>query len=408
MQGTQLIIITIIIIRNRLLILIDSLLLIRLISRRGGFENTNIPRHLTVVPVPVVLFVSPRNSPADSEIQVILFQNQDKIPVGGRLRFFLENWKKITNDQWVLSVIEKGYKLEFIKKPIWQGIKQTIVSQKNMEILLQEVNILIEKDAIESVQKEQIQSGFYSTFFLVPKKNGKMRPVINLRPLKWYFQKKHFQDGFTDQSLEYSKTRRLGHNARPERCIFTCPNISKSLPISKILPSKSSISIQSSVLRSNICPTSLYKNSIRSGSLLENEKYKISSISGRLVNNKSTKSASMPRSSGMSQSLGIIRVHSEQRKIQTSSESEIELIYLGALFDLEKGLIFPTQEGIDKLNLAIQKIMKEIQVTALDFLHLLGIMASCIELIPNARLYMRPIQLHLLSFGDQHVKRSKH
>ncbi|CAC5406579.1 unnamed protein product [Mytilus coruscus] len=42
--------------------------------------------------------------------------------------------------------------------------------------------------------------------------------------------------------------------------------------------------------------------------------------------------------------------------------------------------------------------MKEIQVTALDFLHLLGIMASCIELIPNARLYMRPIQLHLLSF----------
>ena len=33
-----------------------------------------------------------------------------------------------------------------------------------------------------------------------------------------------------------------------------------------------------------------------------------------------------------------------------------------------------------------------------QFLHLLGLMASCIELIPNARLYMRPIQLHLLHF----------
>ncbi|CAC5368279.1 unnamed protein product [Mytilus coruscus] len=152
-----------------------------------------------------------------------------------------------------------------------------------------------------------------------------MRPVINLRPLNGYLQKKTFQDGFTNQSLEYSKTRRLGHNARPKRCLSTCPNVSKSLPISKILPSKSSISIQSSVLRSNICSSSLYKNSVRSGSLLENEKYKISSISGRLVNNKSTKSTSMPRSSRMSQSLGIARVHSEQGKVQTSSESEIDL-----------------------------------------------------------------------------------
>ncbi|CAC5356039.1 unnamed protein product [Mytilus coruscus] len=92
-------------------------------------------------------------------------------------------------------------------------------------------------------------------------------------------------------------------------------------------------------------------------------------------------------------SLGFI-VNKEKSKLVPSQK----LIYLGAFFDLEKGLIFPTQERIDKLNLAIQKIMKEIQVTALDFLHLLGIMASCIELIPNARLYMRPIQLHLLSF----------
>lgn len=36
--------------------------------------------------------------------------------------------------------------------------------------------------------------------------------------------------------------------------------------------------------------------------------------------------------------------------------------------------------------------------TAHNFLHFLGLMASCIELVPNARLYMRPIQLHLLHF----------
>ena len=52
---------------------------------------------------------------------------------------------------------------------------------------------LLRKDAIETVPMNQIQAGFYSTFFLVPKKNGKMRPVLNLRPLNRYLQKNHFK-----------------------------------------------------------------------------------------------------------------------------------------------------------------------------------------------------------------------
>ena len=39
----------------------------------------------------------------------------------------------------------------------------------------------------------EIHAGFYSTFFLVPKKNGKLRPVINLRPLNRYLRKTHFK-----------------------------------------------------------------------------------------------------------------------------------------------------------------------------------------------------------------------
>ena len=55
--------------------------------------------------------------------------------------------------------------------------------------------------------------------------------------------------------------------------------------------------------------------------------------------------------------------------------------------------------------------------TAKDYQHMLGLMASCIELIPFTRLYMRPIQVHLLHFwkpvsrdleakitGSQHLK----
>ena len=80
-----------------------------------------------------------------------MIQQCPQIPVGGRLRFFLENWKKITDDQWVLSLIEEGYKLEFIQKPPQSGMKETIVPRKNLDILNAEVAELLRKDAIEKV-----------------------------------------------------------------------------------------------------------------------------------------------------------------------------------------------------------------------------------------------------------------
>ena len=73
------------------------------------------------------------------------------------------------------------------------------------------------------------------------------------------------------------------------------------------------------------------------------------------------------------------------------------MIYLGALLSLRRGLILPTEERFAKIQLALIPLC-HLTVKARDFLHLLGLMASCIELVPNARLYMRPIQLHLLCF----------
>ena len=97
--------------------------------------------------------------------------------MGGRLRHFLPKWEQITRDQWVLNIIKEGYKLEFIQKPPFSGIKETKVRKKDQALIDSEIQELLNKNALEIVRNHQTQTGFYSTLFLVPKKNGEMRPV---------------------------------------------------------------------------------------------------------------------------------------------------------------------------------------------------------------------------------------
>ena len=58
---------------------------------------------------------------------------------------------------------------------------------------MSEVKNLLEKAAIEAVPFADRQQGFYSTFFLVTKKTGDYRAVINLRPLNQYLKTQHFK-----------------------------------------------------------------------------------------------------------------------------------------------------------------------------------------------------------------------
>jgi hypothetical protein len=62
-----------------------------------------------------------------------------------------------------------------------------------MSNILEEVKKLLGKGAIELVPPGQEGQGFYSTFFIVPKKDGGLRPILNLKPLNVYMEKSHFK-----------------------------------------------------------------------------------------------------------------------------------------------------------------------------------------------------------------------
>ena len=235
------------------------------------------------------------------------------------------------------------------------------------------------------------ESGFYSTFFLVPKKNGKMRPIINLKPLNRYLKKTHFKMDTLSKVLNLVKTGDWAisldlkdaylhvpifhtHRKYLRFCIQNQCYQFKVLcfgPTSAPRVFTKIVSVVAAYLRTLGIRLAVY-------------------LDDWLIVNQNKRQLLSDRENCLNllKSLGFLVNKEKSTLIPTQT-----LIYLGGLFHLDKGLIYPTQERIVELNLLTQE-----KASAFMFLHLLGIMASCVQMIPNARLFMRPVQLHLLSF----------
>ncbi|XDV47256.1 hypothetical protein PO909_016939 [Leuciscus waleckii] len=65
----------------------------------------------------------------------------------------------------------------------FMGVLPTVVGPEQVLVMEQEVNTLLEKGAIEYVPPSNRETGFYSRYFIVPKKDGGLRPILDLRVL---------------------------------------------------------------------------------------------------------------------------------------------------------------------------------------------------------------------------------
>ena len=97
----------------------------------------------------------------------------------------------LTQDNWVLQTVQ-GYLIDFTHNPTQSHPPQPIVLPQDKHVLVtQEVKELLQKRAIvESAPSDQ---NFVSKIFLVEKKGGGQRPVINLKALNQFVQVEHFK-----------------------------------------------------------------------------------------------------------------------------------------------------------------------------------------------------------------------
>lgn len=105
--------------------------------------------------------------------------NVGNIPLAGRLRFFEQNWSKITTNTVVLNWI-KGDNILFKERPVQCGLPPIrVLSQSEINSMSLAIEQLVSKGVVSVCTP--CSSQFISSIFTVSKSDGSDRLILNLK-----------------------------------------------------------------------------------------------------------------------------------------------------------------------------------------------------------------------------------
>ena len=103
----------------------------------------------------------------------------------GMLFKFLDQWRSITSNRFVLNMVQ-GHHLQLRSHPpLFRNFRHfnVKVPAAHHPVIQKEVDELLAKGAIEPSSGG---AGFYSSVFVVPKRTGGLRPILNLKHFNRY------------------------------------------------------------------------------------------------------------------------------------------------------------------------------------------------------------------------------
>ena len=109
----------------------------------------------------------------------------------GKIKYYYNNWKNITNDTFILDIVNYGLKIDFKNKRQLVNVPKIPHNAEEKSIINLEINKLLKKGVITKCQKEE--DDFISTVFIREKKDGTFRTILNLKYLNEFVEYKHFK-----------------------------------------------------------------------------------------------------------------------------------------------------------------------------------------------------------------------
>ena len=150
---------------------------------------------LTTVPPEDLGIQNPCPRPCLSENLKNVIRDLPKgFPVGGKLPHFLENWKAITKDRFILDIIENGLNIPLMS-PYTGNTEEPVLDLAEGEKIEAEIAKMLEKRAIREVigTEKKDQGRVFSSLFARKKPDGSLRPIVNLRKINRHIPYHHFK-----------------------------------------------------------------------------------------------------------------------------------------------------------------------------------------------------------------------
>ena len=119
---------------------------------------------------------------------------------------------------------------------------------------------MLDKHAIQLIPSNQVNKGFHSQLFTVPKKNGGTRPIINLKKTKFFCTDSPFQNGRYIYGERPPKNRRLDDQSGPEGRLLHGSHCAPPQEITLFQVARTDISVQLPAIRSVVSSLGLYQD----------------------------------------------------------------------------------------------------------------------------------------------------
>ena len=316
--------------------------------------------------------------------------------VGGRLQAFLPAWAAITDDAYVLSVIKAGFTIH-LAEPLPGGVMRTPaprMSPSTARGIAAEVAGLCRRGVVE--QTTDHPRLCISPVFLVPKRSGKLRMILNLKRINTYIA--------------------------PVR--FRMETLRSILPM--LRPGDWTVSIDLKDAYHHI-PIAIGSRALL-GFVSGGKLYRFRALpfglkpAPRLFTRIVTCVAAFLRQQGLrifcylddwllvanSRARLLDQLDFLLRKVQELGflvnweKSELtptqHPTFLGAAIDIPAELARPSPDRIDTIIAAATRLRLRRRAPARSWLQFLGYLASLVDVLQDCRLLMRPFQFHLLKF----------
>ncbi len=261
----------------------------------------------------------------------------------------------------------------------------------------QEVKALLRKEAIEVVPPHERESGFYSRYFIVPKKDGGLRPIIDLRQLNHSVSQLKFKmltlrqvvsqirskDWFVTIDL---KDAYFHVSIRPCHRKFLRFAFGGKTYQYRVLPFGLALSPRTftKVVDAVLAPLRLQGIRI------------LNYIDDWLILAQSEMEAARHRD--------VVLAHMKQLGLRLNAKKSVlspvqRTTYLGVVWNSTTMQARMSPARIESIFTSVKRVREGQSLTVKQFQRLLGLMAAASNVIPFGLLYMRPLQWWLKTKG---------